>query len=751
MGRAPTSGNCHTCRQRRVKCDKARPACARCVRGGFVCQGYETVLRMQNHAVVAGAAPGSVRLAKVQDVSSYPRQDKMKEITPPKTVAVPRTAAMRIATATSQPTIARQNGTRDQLPASAVSQSSATASSLSINPFSSTHLGIRDTPSHSPLPSPHDTLLSFMPQELSLVGFVDDMAFSYFFQAYGWINMHSLLLQDSSMRGHLLSSTESSASSPGLSSSSSTSTPPPAIRPDSMAQDSLRALCYGLLGRDKHIPVLQDAGRRVYGKAIADLRTALATPSKEELANLVKPISLLGAYSVTIEKDRRFTHHAGLARILEVCGPEQFQNPTLLPIFESARMTLLADAFVRRQHMTLSTSTAFLDQPSWKTVPWALNPSAKSATNRLLDVLSGVPAIIQGTWDVFNDRVEWLAADQQVPRIEKPDAVATLQAKVKTLRAGASAWRRQWTALSPDVDDSGAGGTLAERLLAWAYAQASDDLYRPGLYGVQGPDFFRTSLNSVLTSWSGPASPPLASLTISADTLATHMQDAALYTTVLVWADRLDRYLSHAARSPTCVDFFSTPFRTRCRCSDTIPPTVCSTVPTVDLYNSSTTMTGTSGTINDMAWNSSTCTMAGGPVRCMNAVQPELEWPSPATTLSSSPPVSPSRPSSSNPSSPSNSMNLLLPGDIRFVAHMRILSWLCGRLPATRAQVLATLSAIGLAHCAHDVRPAEGHADIAAVAVARVFDSTGIDGASNILLRTYSPPAQAESCRLPCI
>ncbi|CAK7219012.1 hypothetical protein SBRCBS47491_003700 [Sporothrix bragantina] len=643
MGRAPTSGNCHTCRQRRVKCDKARPACTRCTRGGFVCQGYETVLRMQNHAVVAGAAPGSVRLAKVQNVSSYPKMAAAAKKTSP-------------------------------------------------------------------------TFPLAMPQELSLIGFVDDMAFSYFFQAYGWINMHSLLLQDGAMRSYLLPSASSS--------------------PDNMAQNSLRALCYGLLGRDKQIPVLQQAGRRVYGRAIGDLRSALAVSSRDKLPALVKPISLLGAYAVTVDRDRRFTHHAGLARILEVCGPAQFQSPELLPVFEAARMTLLADAFVRRQPASaLTTSTAFLDDPEWKTVPWALDPAAKSATHRLLDVLSAIPAIIQGIWGVFHDRVTWLAADQQVPRIEEPDAVAKLQARVAAVRSGAAAWHEEWAAASPcttEANDDGQSGKLAERVLAWAYAQAGDDVYRPGLNGVNGPDIFRTSLDSVLTSWNGPVSPLLSPASLPTDTLATHLQDAALYTTVLVWADRLDRYLSRAAHGPTCVDFFSIPFRTRCRCRDTIPPTECSTVPPLDLYTRETT--------NDMAWNVSTCTMTGGPVRCISALHPELTWPSPASAETGSPGSSSTATSTSVSTPPSlagAATDLLLPGDIRFVAHMRILAYLCASLPATRGHVLATLSAIGLAHCAHDVRPAEGHADIAAVAVARVFDSTGIDGASNILLRTY--------------
>lgn len=31
---------CNTCRQRRVKCTEEKPACSRCLRGGFACHGY---------------------------------------------------------------------------------------------------------------------------------------------------------------------------------------------------------------------------------------------------------------------------------------------------------------------------------------------------------------------------------------------------------------------------------------------------------------------------------------------------------------------------------------------------------------------------------------------------------------------------------------------------------------------------------------------------------------------------------------
>ncbi|KIW88057.1 uncharacterized protein Z519_11167 [Cladophialophora bantiana CBS 173.52] len=35
-----TFSGCWTCRERHVKCDEARPHCARCLKGGFQCQGY---------------------------------------------------------------------------------------------------------------------------------------------------------------------------------------------------------------------------------------------------------------------------------------------------------------------------------------------------------------------------------------------------------------------------------------------------------------------------------------------------------------------------------------------------------------------------------------------------------------------------------------------------------------------------------------------------------------------------------------
>ncbi|KAK4233751.1 hypothetical protein C8A03DRAFT_19226 [Achaetomium macrosporum] len=69
MGRQPTSGYCQTCRRRRVKCDKARPQCGRCVASGHTCGGYDLPLRV--HALgVQSENDGTQRLVSILRPSS---------------------------------------------------------------------------------------------------------------------------------------------------------------------------------------------------------------------------------------------------------------------------------------------------------------------------------------------------------------------------------------------------------------------------------------------------------------------------------------------------------------------------------------------------------------------------------------------------------------------------------------------------------------------------------------------------------
>ena len=57
--RSKTFTGCWTCRSRHVKCDEARPSCARCTNSGFHCEGYEVRLSWNsvNAAAKRSAAP----------------------------------------------------------------------------------------------------------------------------------------------------------------------------------------------------------------------------------------------------------------------------------------------------------------------------------------------------------------------------------------------------------------------------------------------------------------------------------------------------------------------------------------------------------------------------------------------------------------------------------------------------------------------------------------------------------------------
>lgn len=68
---------------------------------------------------------------------------------------------------------------------------------------------------------------------------------------------------------------------------------------DSLVQDTLRALAYGLFSQDYHIPTLRQTAERLYGASLQRLQSKLLSAGKEELALLIKPIAIMGSYSVT--------------------------------------------------------------------------------------------------------------------------------------------------------------------------------------------------------------------------------------------------------------------------------------------------------------------------------------------------------------------------------------------------------------------------------------------------------------------
>ncbi|PTB61680.1 hypothetical protein BBK36DRAFT_1163704 [Trichoderma citrinoviride] len=609
MGREPTSASCHTCRRRRIKCDQQKPSCAQCQRSRYECLGYDRILRIQSHGV------GRSSLVKIGQSTSFPSEAPGRD---EDNVGGPSS----------------RDGGRSRRGKPEVKQT-AKALQQATQPLTS---------------------------QPNLDPFVDNVTFSYFFDAYGWINMHSIFLQDTPMRQHLTQQT------------------------DELGYDSLRALAYGIFSRDHHVEPLRHKGQRIYGTILQRLQSRLGVASKSELATLIKPISILGSYAIAVDSDLRFVHHEGLARILEHCGPECFTDPLILPVFESCRFTMLANALVQRRG-------TFLEQEKWKTIPWSLCPENKSNTNKLLDILSSLPSTLEKTDRVLNERSQWVAGDCTVIREETPTTVPELQQQLESMFLDLLAWRYHWSADNAEAQD----------VLNWALYRVSDESYRPVINGVHGPDVYGLNLGNI----------PFETLETEPETNANTfalMQEVALYITIVISMERLRKNLAGAARAADAIDFYNAPFFSTCRCyfDNPGPSRLCQIFPEPNDYAAKA-----------VSWNFNTAIISEAPVRSSSSSSNEAPMPINHSTSYSS-----------------ITGTTLLPGDGRFIGQLRILNSLIKHLPESRAYVLGTLAAMGLSHCVHDVRPLDGNEYIAETIRETMLKSKFGD-AADVLLKRY--------------
>ncbi|KAL7815219.1 hypothetical protein V8C26DRAFT_402748 [Trichoderma gracile] len=614
MGRQPTSANCHTCRRRRIKCDLVRPSCGQCQKSGYECAGYERVLRIQSHGI------GRSSLVKIGQSSSFPSEAPAHD--------------------------GEGDGGRS---------ARDSGSNCRGKPAVKSRIQSRTQESQPLVGQP------------SLDPFVDNVTLSYFFDSYSWINMHSILLQDTPMRQHLTQQT------------------------DELGYDSLRALAYGIFGRDHDVEGLQQKGSRLYGMNLKRLQSRLGVASKSELAALIKPISIMGSYAIAVDSDLRFVHHQGLARILEHCGPECFNDPSILPLFESCRFTMLANALVQRRG-------TFLEQEQWKTVPWSRSPDNKSNTQKLLDIISSLPRLLEKTDRVLNERSQWVAGNHTIVREETPATVPNLQQQLDSIILDLIAWRYHWSADNPQAQD----------ILDWALYRVSDESYRPGINEVHGPDVYGLNVGSI--PFEALRTEPEA----NANTFAL-MQEAALYITAIISTERLKKNLAGAARAPDAIDFYNTPNFSTCRCyfENPGPSRVCQIFPEPNDRVSQAA-----------SWNLNSAMIAEAPVKSSRSDSSEaISIPTNHSTHSVSSPVT---------------GTTLLPGDGRFAGQLRILNSLIRHLPKSRPYVLSTLGAMGLSHCVHDVRPMDeaGNAYIAE-AIRETMQKSRFGDAADVLLKRY--------------
>ncbi|XXH05839.1 hypothetical protein Hte_012277 [Hypoxylon texense] len=175
-----------------------------------------------------------------------------------------------------------------------------------------------------------------------------------------------------------------------------------------LALDSARALAQSYFGKAKGLPGIEIQGNIQYGKCLHGLWKELGQENslvKGQGSELVVPILALMMHASTLTDraaarfqspiaspgaavDNIATDLAGVANIIELCGPRAFQRQPLLDALEAARATMIVASLVTRRRL-------FLEDPSWHSVPYDLDPSAKQPQSYLLDMLTAVPGILE--------------------------------------------------------------------------------------------------------------------------------------------------------------------------------------------------------------------------------------------------------------------------------------------------------------------------------------------------------------------
>ncbi|KAH8893105.1 hypothetical protein GQ53DRAFT_123107 [Thozetella sp. PMI_491] len=303
MGRPPITGYCLTCRRRRVKCDRGRPACARCLKAGFTCAGYGLPLRMQHHVV--DQSRGLVRVP-----------GGVSAIAPP-----------------------------------------------------------------------------IRPQELSLVGFEDQIASSFYFSSYRWAYFWRPIMR---------------------------------LAPEGSADPFFKAssaVTLGYLAKVKHVPELTRKATELSTCAVNWVRRAVSDGSRAETAGMLTAIGALGIYNYAVEQKFHYVHHYGTHMIMQFCGPTYFQSQPNLACFRHSRMMLFCCSLALR-------CKTFLSEELWKTAPFQLTP--KTTEDRLFDILVDIPEL-----------VERISVDSR-SLLETEE----ITEKLRSLRSNMTCWRMEWGAFN---------------------------------------------------------------------------------------------------------------------------------------------------------------------------------------------------------------------------------------------------------------------------------------------------------------
>ncbi|KAK0751623.1 hypothetical protein B0T18DRAFT_426240 [Schizothecium vesticola] len=330
---------CHTCRQRKIKCDGDLPSCRNCVKSRRVCNGYQ-----RQHAFI---------LSKdmVGDDSGLPPDQPPQLLLPDESdsgkVMVSRWRAADQSSKPPAPSSDTRSGTSSvSSPRAARTGSKTLAQTRPLLPEISVHNIFRDR-----------IFALFAEHNLSTTDVAP-------------VSTSDAVLQSFGERGDWMVRIMSLAElTPGL-------------------EDSLLAACTARLGRQTNRPALVRESRQLYAKGLAAMRRDVnrkSTRANEQ--NLAACLALM-LYEVSEcpgdSPDGYLVHYQGAMELMRIRGPVAHQSGLAHSVFQLLRLHGVFQNIIWCR-------TSFLAQSDWRDLPWAPRLESKAPFDFLLDILLDLP------------------------------------------------------------------------------------------------------------------------------------------------------------------------------------------------------------------------------------------------------------------------------------------------------------------------------------------------------------------------
>ncbi|CAG8022385.1 unnamed protein product [Penicillium olsonii] len=202
-----------------------------------------------------------------------------------------------------------------------------------------------------------------------------------------------------------------------------------------LSTTSVRALSTVYFAKTNKQAGLMRKGARLYADALRLLRAKIQ--SQEAIGDdVLIAIILLGTYELICLTHPRawISHYEGLAKLIALRGPYRHQSGIGLAIMPTIRSCIAIGYIVERKR-------CFLEEPAWKTIPWAKQGlHSKTPTDLLHDVLCDIPGILE-------DLSSALVRDPNVPG--NLDFTSRFIPRVLSTLDTLYSWRWNWESQFP--------------------------------------------------------------------------------------------------------------------------------------------------------------------------------------------------------------------------------------------------------------------------------------------------------------